>query len=291
MDKKDMTISADDLGEIFGEDSGIDLGDIFGAGLAEKESPKEQPVKNVSPPVPEIKKEKPMSAPQKSAIITTTKVEEMDLAVKTQKEHEKKKIIETKKITEEHDEEHGVDDFIQRAKEIESQIGSKANEPGVNETEEFTGFLQESSIGEVLEIFDDIRAIISDFLSSKLLPKAVKSMLVRTLEKTAVNFLILRNTNWGANGQLKEEGEINADKFLQNIKQNRDQIFELEKEIGEALKTILYMRMKSIKLGTTPDVYENIKNMINKKMDVIAAGYKKDVIIFVKDKIFCLLQI
>lgn len=161
-----------------------------------------------------------------------------------------------------------------------------------NRTEEtkeyltFPDFLDESIIINIFELNEEIRRIIEKELIEIIPRRTVLNMLLRTLEKTAINHLILRNTNFSMDGKIRENGSIDTERLLQNIEKYKTQIMEIDKEIENALRALFNMRMNAIKAGLGQKAFENLKGSILQKLNVIKAGYKKAVFNFFMEKIF-----
>ncbi len=153
------------------------------------------------------------------------------------------------------------------------------------ETLSFPDFLQEKILLNIFEFNEEIRSIIEKELSEILPKKTVFNMLLRTLEKTAVNHLILRNTNFSMDGKIRENGSVDIERLLQNIEKYKTQIMEIDKEIENALKTLFYMRMNVIKAGLGQKYYEVMKGNILKKLNIVRAGYSNAIFNFFENNI------
>lgn len=175
-----------------------------------------------------------------------------------------------------------VDELIKRAGEIEKQFSPPPAPAG---RLEFRDFFDEEILIQIIEVFEEIRKVIHADLSSRIGPRPVNNMFLRTLEKAAVKYTVLKNTNWDSGGKLREDGSINSGKFLKNVDFYSDKIKEIDREAEEALGTLLYMRLKSVKLGLGAEKYEAVKKNFLKRVRVAEAGYKSGVINFIKDKI------
>ncbi len=149
----------------------------------------------------------------------------------------------------------------------------------------FPDFLQEEVLINIFEFNEEIRKIIEKELTAILPAKTVFNMLLRTLEKTAVNQLILRNTNFSIDGKIRENGAIDIERLLQNIEKYKAQIMEIDKEIESALKALFNMRMNAIKAGLGQKTFDDIKTKILEKLNIIKAGYKKSIFNFFIEKI------
>ncbi len=237
MDRSDLTISKEDLDEIFGGNS-----------LLSK------------------KKSEPAAPPRDKKSAEKTAVE----APPDKKEEDM------------FDGDAEVDELIKRAGEIEKQFSPPPAPAGGLE---FRDFLDEEILIQIIEAFEEIRKVIYADLSPRIGTRPVNNMFLRTLEKAAVKYTVLKNTNWDSSGKLREDGSINPGKFLKNVDFYSDKIKEIDRETEEALGALLYMRVKSVKLGLGSEKYEEVKKNFLKRLRVAEAGYKSGVINFIKNKI------
>ncbi len=237
MDRSDLTISKEDLDEIFG-----------GSGLLSKK--KNEPV------APTPRKE----SGEKTAVEAAP----------------------DKKEEGAFDGDAEVEELIKRAGEIEKEFSSP---PAATERLEFRDFLNEEILIQIMEVFEEIRKVIHADLTSRINPGSVNNMFLRTLEKAAVQYTVLKNTNWDSSGKLREDGSVNSGKFLKNVDCYSDRIKEIDRETEEALGTLLYMRIKSVKLGLGSEKYEAVKRNFLKRVRVAGAGYKSGVINFIKNRV------
>jgi len=167
-----------------------------------------------------------------------------------------------------------------------NNITSKQNETAKEEKElTFPDFLDEKIILEIFNFNEEIRKIIEKELGEIMPIRNVNNMLLRTLEKTAVNFLILKNTNFGSDGNLKLNGAIDTGRLMQNMEKYKTQIMEIDKEIENALKTLFNMRMNAIKAGLGQKYFETFKTNFLKKFYIIQAGYSNAIVNFFKKNI------
>lgn len=167
----------------------------------------------------------------------------------------------------------------------ENSIPVNQNETVIHEELTFPDFLDEKIILEICNFNEEIRKIIEKELVEVMPLRNVNNMLLRTLEKTAVNFLILKNTNFNSDGNLKLNGAIDNERLLQNLEKYKTVIMEIDKEIENSLKSLLKMRLNAIKAGLGEKFYETFKINFMKKFNVIQAGYKKSIVNFFKNKI------
>lgn len=264
MDKKDLSISHDDLADIFG---GSDIVPPVPA-PAKKAAP-------AAPPAPVIKEEpkpvakKPDARPAEPAPVKSKLI--LDRAEEAYKAQEAAAAQAQKK------EEHSVDDLIKRAQEIEKQMAAPAA-PSLT----FADFIDEKTVSEIIHAFNDLKSAFSKELAGKIDQKAVDNLMLRSIEKTSAGFMLLKNTTWDPEGQLKQDGSIDTERFVKNMSAYREQIQEIDKEIEETLKALMLMRLSAVKKGLGMDKYAEIKNGLLRRSSVIEGGYRKAVSKFVK---------
>jgi hypothetical protein len=263
MDRNELTISNDDLAEIFG-------GAI--------ETPAAENLTNIKEHPPAAEPPKPKEPPKDAAKpkILTSKLDELfslpqQAPAKPAAGRAGNYAAEAEKT---------VDDLIKRAEEIEKQIKKEE----VKDLS-FEDFLEDRVIIEIINEFNDIRAALQSELFGKIDAKAVENMMLRTLEKTSNNFILLKNTNWDSDGKLRMNGSIDTERFIRNITAYKTRIQELGREIEESLKALLYMRLKAVKLGFGKEKYETIKNGLIKRLNTAEGGYSRSTAKFVKQNI------
>lgn len=291
MEKKDLYISNDDLADIFGaiEPSSAKVGKPAPAPKQDPEkkaeearpAPKQEPLKNVLEPlyklpeieaksaaVPEpVKKEEPKQPEIKSKLI-------MDRAQEAFRVQERIAAEETKK------KEHPVDDLVKRAQEIEKEMAN------AKETElKFADFIDEKTVSDILHAFNDLKAELSKELAGKIDKRSSDNMLMRSIEKTAANFVLLKNTTWDAEGEMQLDGSINIERFLRNIFAYRDTIKEIDKEIEESLKAVMALRLIAVKKGLGADKYAEIRDGLIRRSAVLEGGYRKAISKFMRSNI------
>jgi hypothetical protein len=292
MDKRDLTISNDDLAEIFG---GMDvmpaIKPAFGKPSADKKAAPDKPADKNAPATerlpdtkePPWKKEEPV----KSKLILNRaeeafKAQEMLVAKPEKKPASASASDESsadKKATAGRDE-HSVDDLIKRAQEIEKQMAAEPEKGLV-----FADFIDEKTVAEMIHAFNDLKSAFSKELAGKIDQRSVDNMMLRTLERTAVSFVLLKNTSWDPEGQLKLDGSIDPERFVKNMSAYREQIQEIDKEIEESLKALMFMRLVAVKKGLGADKYSEIKNGLIRRSSVVEGGYKKAISKFIKKNI------
>lgn len=312
MQDKDLFFSSDDLGEIFGGAVKKPEAPPAPKSAESKAAPAQKtaapaPAEKAAP-VKEAVKEQPVSK-----LITHSKTDEFRIveqlsasapkAATADKSANDAGKVKTAVSVKESDlsavappgAEADVDDLIRRAREIEERLKKEsASAPTTADkqmasVDEATiasvapaspgmvpGTMGEKVASELVNLNEELRKAIYSDLSLKLPEKSVLNMMSKTLEKAALNYLVLRNTNWDRGGNLKNDGSIDIERFLVNIAKYRDQIPEMEREVGMALSALLFMRLRSVKLGLGAQAYADMKDRIRKKLNVLGAGYGKE---------------
>jgi hypothetical protein len=292
MEDKDLFFSSEDLGEIFGTK----------AAKAEKPVEKAAPIAEVKAPAPapvkieELKKsavaEKAVPDVYKSSLVTQSKADEFKIVEKLAAT---KAALTPAPAQEKSAAEGDVDDLIKRAKEIEADIKAaspapaQVSSPATVESmaaelpRMVPGTIEEKTSAEIVALFEELRKTLFSELALKLPEKSVLNMMTKTLEKSALNFLVLRNTNWDRAGNLIQDGSIDMERFLINIAKYREQLPEMEREVQMALSSLLHLRLRSIKLGLGAPAYNEIKEKLSRKVHVVGAGYGKEALKVIKD--------
>ena len=145
-------------------------------------------------------------------------------------------------------------------------------------------YKDEKNIGELAGAFDELRKIIQEELTVSCGERAAKAMLLKTLEKTAFGNFVFKNTNWDSDGKLREDGMIDMERLVRNIKILGPTV-RLKTEIEEGMIGLLYMRLKAVKLGLGQEKYEAVKARIINRIHVIEAGYSRDIMGIIKNNI------
>lgn len=171
------------------------------------------------------------------------------------------------------------DDFIKRAKELEKEFAkqTEASQPAAG-----FGFYGETEKAAMIKMYEEISEELRSILMSSISEKAVNNMMLRSLEKTALVHPVLKNTNWGSDGKLKEDGSVNFERFMKNIEQMESEKIE---KVFSAMMELLAMRLKAIKTGTGVESYKKVSAAINRKLMIIEAGYPKAVSVPVRNKV------
>jgi len=103
-------------------------------------------------------------------------------------------------------------------------------------------------------------------------------MLEKTLEKTALNYPVLKGANWKSDGEISEDGSVTIDAVVKNAAACGGQT-------EEALSALFYSRLKSVKLGVGKEKYEDLKSALLKKISVVQAGYPTEVALSMKNNV------
>ncbi|HDQ26777.1 MAG TPA: hypothetical protein ENN43_08555 [bacterium] len=148
----------------------------------------------------------------------------------------------------------------------------KAIEPEPKGSDFFSG---------VFLLFEEIRGALQAELYAMIDIKSTDNMLLRSLEKTAVNYGFLKNANFDDEGRLRQDGSID----FKRVEKNMSAGAFSQNEIKSGLEALFYMRIKAVKDGLGAEKYSHIKNGVMKKMGVAEGGYKAAVFSFVKDGI------
>ncbi len=251
-----------------------DLGDIFGTVEPAKKAPAKSPEK-IDVPV-EVKKTAPPAEEKAAAKIVVNKFAEMELAEKASRERKPEVKQEPAAV------DNSADDLIKRAAEIEKEMKAAqdmAAPAGVPAT-------APKDIIEVLEGFDEIRRIMSAELTAVIDKKNVENMMLRTLEKSALAYPVLKNTNWSADGNLRVNGSIDNERMAKNIEACAMAHDEAARTVEEALTGLLFLRFKSVKAGLGRDKYADLSKKLSDKMKIIEGGYGAAAVSALKNRIF-----
>lgn len=114
----------------------------------------------------------------------------------------------------------------------------------------------------------------------------IDNMLLRSLEKMALQSFLFKNSNWDTEGNLRTDGAIDIERVIKNYSNYQNEPGKIEKEIEKSLFMLMSFRLKAIKSVFEKDKYDNfITGFINKK-NIIEQGYKKSTTVFFNEKIF-----
>jgi hypothetical protein len=169
-----------------------------------------------------------------------------------------------------------VEELVRRAREIEKQISSEKSGPS------FSGFADESEVTAMINLYNEISGELGKTLVVFISEKMVDNMMLRSLEKTAINHVILKNTNWDSEGKLHEKGDVDVDRMSKNMK-NAGSASEIQ--AAEALCSLTQMRLKAVKTGIGAEKYNTAKEAVLAKLKEIGGGFPETSFAFVKDKI------
>jgi hypothetical protein len=274
---RDLSITSQDLAEIFGigepatgNRESTDKAKQAGAGVPAQKAVETIPVETKTLE----------TKPEKKSIIVTSKLVEMGAGT-GEKVQVKKESIE---------DDYEVDDLIKRAEKIKQELEREAIPQATTPApaqEPFSAeidYKDEKNIGELAGAFDELRKIIQEELTVSCGERAAKAMLLKTLEKTAFGNFVFKNTNWDSDGKLREDGMIDMERLVRNIKILGPTV-RLKTEIEEGMIGLLYMRLKAVKLGLGQEKYEAVKARIINRIHVIEAGYSRDIMGIIKNNI------
>ena len=114
---------------------------------------------------------------------------------------------------------------------------------------------------EFLMLYDEFRNIILFELKDLVGAKKSLTMLSRTVELAREQYPeIFRNTNWGPDGNLLEDGSVDAQRMIDN--KNAMGFPKGEETLDSALSTLLRLRMQAIEKG----LGTGLKNKIRARM-------------------------
>src|ERR1035437_2866342 len=167
-----------------------------------------------------------------------------------------------------------VDELVRRAEEIEREEKKDVPAPDAKGVEP----------ARVLEFFEEIRKFMVSELELKIDRKILENMMLRTLEKTAASHRVLKNTNWGADGNLRLNGAIDTATMIKNMGLCPDKNIA-NQTAAEALSALLYLRLCSVKQGLGAEVYSALSGMLVKKTGIIEAGYGAGTAFYFKNNI------
>jgi hypothetical protein len=268
MEKKDLSISQDDLADIFG---GMEIAPPPAPAAKKAAAPAAAPAAPAKPAEPAaMAKEEPA----KSKLI----MDRAEEAYRVQEEMAAKAAA-AKAAAAKPPEQH-VDDLIKRAQELEKEMTKSSDEPL-----KFADFIDEKVITGIIHAYNDLKSAFAKELAGRIDQKSIDNLLLRSLEKTAVNFMLLKNTSWDSTGELKVDGSIDTERFIKNLTLYKESIQEVDKEIEESLKALMSLRLSAVKKGLGADKYAEIKAGLLRRLAVIEGGYSKPVSGFIKKNV------
>ncbi len=188
------------------------------------------------------------------------------------------------------EDDYEIDDLIKRAEKIKQQLEQESAPPKTTqelEQEPFAAeidYKNEKNISELAGAFDELRKIIQDELTVACGERAAKAMLLKTLEKTAFGNFVFKNTNWDSDGKLREDGMIDMERLVRNIKMLGPTV-RIKTEIEEGMTGLLFLRLKAVKIGLGKEKYEVVKGKIMKRIQIIEAGYSREIMGIIKNNI------
>jgi len=119
---------------------------------------------------------------------------------------------------------------------------------------------------DYFKAYDRFRQIILEELKDSVGPRKTCGMLVKTFEAAREKFPdVFRNANWDANGNLLEDGSLNANKMLEN----KDVLDSKQPEalLDTALNSLLNLRLQAIEKGLGADTSHIIRDHLKKWAD------------------------
>lgn len=177
-------------------------------------------------------------------------------------------------------EEQDTEDFLKRAREIEKEFAKKTESSAVTTSAGI--ILGETEKEAMIRMYEELSSELRLVLLSLTSEKAVNNMMLRSLEKTALIHPVLKNTNWDSDGKLKENGSIDVERLMKNIKQESGGPAE---KTAAALMELIAVRLKAVKAGMGAEGLAKAAAAINKKFLIAEAGYPKTVSNLIKDKV------
>jgi len=147
-------------------------------------------------------------------------------------------------------------------------------------------FQNEPNITELIRLVNEVSSILKTELKNFVNEKLIDNMLLRSLEKMALQSFLFKNSNWNAEGNLRTDGTIDVERVIKNFLSYKNEPEKIEKELEDSLFVLMSFRLKAIKAVFEKDKYENFLNVFINKKNVIEHGYKKPITIFFNEKIF-----
>lgn len=172
------------------------------------------------------------------------------------------------------------DDFIKRAKELEKEF---AKQTVAAQPLSGFGYFGETEKAAMIKMYEEISFELRTVLMRTISEKNVNNMMLRSLEKTALIHPVLKNTNWGSDGRLKEDGSVDFERLMKNIEQAGDN--KIEKTLS-AMMELMAIRFKAVKTGMGAENFKKASELINKKLMIIEAGYPKAVASSLRSRVF-----
>jgi hypothetical protein len=114
--------------------------------------------------------------------------------------------------------------------------------------------------------YDHFREMILEELKNSVGPRKTCGMLVKTFEAAREKFPdVFRNANWDANGNLLDDGSLNANRMMENknaLDSNQPDVL-----LDTALNSLLNLRLQAIEKGLGADTSHIIKEHLRKWVD------------------------
>jgi len=119
---------------------------------------------------------------------------------------------------------------------------------------------------DYFKAYDHFREMILEALKDSVGPRKTFGMLVKTFEAAREKFPdVFRNANWDANGNLLEDGSLNASRMLEN--KNALDSKQPDVLLDTALNSLLNLRLQAIEKGLGADTSHIIKANLKKWAD------------------------
>lgn len=180
------------------------------------------------------------------------------------------------------------ENIIKSSPEGEGEKDKINNTPAVPDEQliEKPDFKKEDNISELIILVNEISGILKSELKKFVSEKLIDNMLLRSLEKMAIQSFLFKNSNWNAEGNLRTDGSIDVERVIKNYMSYKNEPEKIEEELITYLCILFSYRIKAIKAVFDKDKYDSfITGFINKK-NVVEQGYKKPITNFFNDKIF-----
>ncbi len=119
---------------------------------------------------------------------------------------------------------------------------------------------------DYFKAYDHFREMILEALKDSVGPRKTFGMLVKTFEAAREKFPdVFRNANWDANGNLLEDGSLNASRMLEN----RNALDSKQPDVlmDTALNSLVKLRLQAIEKGLGADTSHIIKASLKKWAD------------------------
>jgi hypothetical protein len=147
-------------------------------------------------------------------------------------------------------------------------------------------FKNENNLAELITFANEEAGILKKELKKYISEKLIDNMLLRSLEKMALQSFLFKNSNWNAEGNLRTDGTIDVERVIKNFLNYKNEPEKIEKEIETSLFMLVSFRLKAIKAVFEKNKYDVFLTDFIKEKNVIEQGYKKSVTAFFNKKVF-----